>query len=160
MKRTLSLTLAAALALGAFGGGLAVGASTQLAAVTKKDLLDAMHGEAFAYAKYMAYAKQAREHGNVKLATLYEHTANIELNAHFATHAQEYGLVKSDAANLQDSIAGENYETTTMYPGFAKDAQQAGNTHAAAVFRSIGADEKNHRDRFRAALTELQKTGK
>ena len=93
MKRTMSMTLAALLALGAFGGGLAVGANTQLAPVTKKDLLDAMHGEAFAYAKYMAYAKQAHEHGNTTLATLYEHTANIELNAHFATHAQEYGLV-------------------------------------------------------------------
>ena len=156
----MSMTLAALLALGAFGGGLAVGANTQLAPVTKKDLLDAMHGEAFAYAKYMAYAKQAREHGNTTLATLYEHTANIELNAHFATHAQEYGLVRSDAANLQDSIAGENYETTTMYPNFAKDTQAAGNTHAAAVFRSIGADEKNHRDRFKNALADLQRAGK
>lgn len=151
--------LAAALALGAFGGGLAIGASTQLASVTKKDLLDAMHGEAFAYAKYMAYAKQAREHGNASLAALYERTANIELNAHFATHAQEYGLVRSDAANLQDSISGETYETTTMYPNFARDAQRAGNDHAAAVFRSIGADEKNHRDRFQSALADLQRSG-
>ncbi len=154
---TRTLTLAAALALASFGGGLAIGAGTKLAPITNKDLLAAMHGEAFAYAKYMAYAKKAREDGNPSLAGLFERTANIELNAHFATHANEYGLVKSDAANLEDSIAGENYETTTMYPTFAKDAQKAGDTHAAAVFRAIGADEANHRDRFKAALAQLKK---
>ncbi|MDE2482790.1 MAG: rubrerythrin family protein [bacterium] len=159
MNQKTTLALVAALAVGAFGGGLAIGAGTQLAPVTKTDLMSAMHGEAFAYAKYMAYARQAREHGNASLAALYERTAAIELNAHFAVHAQEYGLVGSDAANLEDSIAGENYETTTMYPRFANDAQRAGNTHASALFRSIGADEANHRDRFRAALAALKKSG-
>jgi rubrerythrin len=150
------LALASALVAAAFGAGIAIGASTALAPITQKDLSEAMHGEAFAYAKYMAYGKQAREHGNVKLAALYEHTANVELNSHFAVHAQEYGLVKSDAENLKDSIAGENYETTTMYPTFAKQAQAAGNAHVAANFQAIGADEANHRDKFQSALSALQ----
>ena len=35
---------------------------------TQKNLSTAMHGEAFAYAKYMLYAQHAREHGNARLA--------------------------------------------------------------------------------------------
>lgn len=142
----------AALALAA---GIAAGAVTQLHASTKADLLTAMHGEAFAYAKYMLYAKQARAEGKTKLADLFEHTANVELDSHFATHAYEYGLVGTDQQNLRDSIKGENYETTTMYPEMSKRAKSAGDARAAAVFAAIGNDERTHRDRFQSALNEL-----
>lgn len=147
--------VAAFMAALAMAAGVAIGAGTQLHGSTKTDLSSAMHGEAFAYAKYMLYAKEARAHGNTQLATLFEHTANVELNNHFATHAYEYGLLGSDQQNLRDSIAGENYETTTMYPQMAKRAQQAGDTKVATVFTAIGKDERTHRDRFRAALGEL-----
>ncbi len=146
---------AALLAAIALAAGIAVGAGTQLHASTKADLTSAMHGEAFAYAKYMLYAKQARAEGNEKLAALFEHTANVELNNHFATHAYEYSLVGTDQQNLRDSIKGENYETTTMYPEMANRAQKVGDAKVAAVFAAIGKDERTHRDRFQAALSEL-----
>lgn len=136
--------------------GMTVGAEMQQLSVgTKTDLSAAMHGEAFAYAKYMLYAKQARATGDDKLAQLFEHTANVELNNHFATHAYEYGLVSTNRRNLQDSIAGENYETTTMYPQMAKRAEAAGDNKVAAVFRAIGKDERTHRDRFQSALNTV-----
>jgi rubrerythrin len=47
-------------------------------AKTKANLLTAMHGEAFAYGKYMLFAKEARGHGHGELADLYEKTANVE----------------------------------------------------------------------------------
>lgn len=146
---------AAFLAAAALAMGIAIGAGTQIHASTKADLSTAMHGEAFAYAKYMAYAKQARADGNTRLAALFEHTANVELKNHFQTHAYEYGLVGSDQQNLRDSIAGENYETTTMYPQMAKRAQTVGDTKVAAIFTAIGKDERTHRDRFKDALNQL-----
>ncbi len=139
----------------AMAAGIAIGAGTQIHESTKTDISAAMHGEAFAYAKYMLYAKQARAHGNAQLAALFEHTANVELNNHFATHAYEYGLVGTDQQNLRDSIAGENYETTTMYPQMAQRAQAAGDTKIGAIFSAIGKDERTHRDRFQAALNDL-----
>lgn len=146
---------AAFLAALAMAAGIAVGAGTQLHESTKADLSSAMHGEAFAYAKYMLYAKQARAEGNTELAALFEHTANVELNNHFATHAYEYGLAGTDQQNLRDSIAGENYETTTMYPEMAKRAQAAGDTKVATVFAAVAKDERTHRDRFTTALNNL-----
>lgn len=146
---------AAFLAAVALAAGIAVGAGTQLHETTKADLSSAMHGEAFAYAKYMLYAKQARAEGNADLAALFEHTANVELNNHFATHAYEYGLLGTDQQNLRDAITGENYETTTMYPQMAKRAQAAGDTKVAAIFSAVGKDERTHRDRFTTALNGL-----
>lgn len=146
---------AAFLTAAALAAGVAIGAGTQLHASTKADLSSAMHGEAFAYAKYMLYAKQARGEGKTQLADLFEHTANVELNNHFRTHAYEYGLVGTDQQNLRDSISGENYETTTMYPQMARRASAVGDTKAAAIFTAVGKDERMHRDRFMIALNGL-----
>lgn len=103
----------------------------------------------------MLYAKQARAEGNAKLADLFEHTANVELNNHFRTHAYEFGLAGTDQQNLRDAIAGENYETTTMYPQMAQRARVAGDAKVAAIFAAVGNDERMHRDRFKDALNQL-----
>lgn len=144
----------AALAIALFAGGIATGAALQ--ASTQQDLMTAMHGEAFAYLKYMAFAEQARSQGQPTVAALFERTANIEWKSHFATHAHEYGLVKSTAQNLQNAISGENEETTKMYPEMAARAQKAGNTSVAAIFTAVGKDEAMHRDEFQSALNALK----
>jgi rubrerythrin len=137
-----------------FTGGVAFGA--QLQASTQKDLMTAMHGEAFAYLQYLAFADKARQQGYPQIAALFERTANVEWKSHFATHAYQYGLVKSTAENLQRAIAGENYETTVMYPQMAQRAKAAGDTSVASIFTAIGKDEATHRDQFQAALKQLQ----
>lgn len=125
-------------------------------AEVQKDLETAMKGEAFAYAKYMLFAEQARAHGNAELATLFETTAKTERLEHFREHAELAGIVNSsDAANLRDAIAGETYETTKMYPEMAARARQAGDGQAAARFTEIGKDESTHRNAFAAALAKL-----
>ena len=125
-------------------------------AQVQKDLETAMKGEAFAYAKYMLFAEQARAHGNPGLAALFENTAKTERLEHFREHAELAGLLSSsDADNLRSAIEGETYETTKMYPQMAKRAEQAGDKQAAARFTEIGKDESKHRNAFSAALSKL-----
>jgi rubrerythrin len=138
---------------------------TSVSAKTDKKLSDqtlqklstAMHGEAFAYAKYMAFAQHARKMGNMELADLLETTAKTERLEHFAEEAKLAGLVRSDSDNLKDAIKGESYETETMYREFAQQAQQAGDHEAAQRFEEIRQDEAKHRDAFLAALNNLEK---
>jgi rubrerythrin len=127
----------------------------QLSSQTQKNLSTAMHGEAFAYAKYSLYAKQAQRNGSAELASLFEEAANTERFEHFAEEAQVAGLVGSDAENLKDAIEGESYEVDTMYREFAKEAAASGDSVAADRFEEIRRDEAKHRDAFKAALTKV-----
>jgi len=124
---------------------------------TMKNLSTAMHGEAFAYAKYLLYAEHARQNGNTKLADLFERTAKTERFEHFSEEEKLAGLVGSDSDNLKDAIKGESYETETMYREFAEQAKQAGDLKAANRFEEIRMDEAKHRDAFNAALSDLKK---
>lgn len=124
-------------------------------AQTKANLLTALHGEAFAYAKYMLYAEHARQQGRNDLADLFEATARTELFEHFAEEAELAGLVGDDAANLREAIGGEAYEVDTMYRTFAEQAQAAGDNAAASRFTEVRDDETRHRDAFTEALNRL-----
>jgi rubrerythrin len=123
---------------------------------TKDNLSTAMHGEAFAYVKYLLYAEHARRGGNLELADLFEKTAKTERFEHFAEEAELAGLIGSDTDNLKDAIGGEAYEVDTMYLEFAKDAKVAGDAAAAARFEEIRHDEMGHRDAFKIALANLK----
>jgi rubrerythrin len=123
---------------------------------TQEHLLTAMHGEAFAYAKYRLFAQAARAHGRPDLATLFEQTAETELSEHFAEEAELAGLAGSDIANLRDAIHGEAYEVETMYQQFAEDARADGDDAAADRFAEVREDERRHRDAFAAALARLE----
>ena len=123
---------------------------------TKDNLSTAMHGEAFAYVKYLLYAEHARKNGNTELAELFEKTARVERFEHFAEEAQLAGLVGSDADNLKDAIKGESYEVDTMYLEFAEEAKVAKDMAAAARFEEIRHDEMGHLDAFKIALAQLK----
>jgi rubrerythrin len=123
---------------------------------TREHLLQALHGEAFAFARYMLYAEAARRNGRPALADLFERTAHTERFEHFAEEAELAGLVGSDEDNLREAIAGERYEVETMYPGFAQQAQLAGEAATAERFAEIRADESNHLAAFERALEQLE----
>jgi rubrerythrin len=123
---------------------------------TFDNLSTAMHGEAFAYVKYLLYAEHARKSGNKELADLFEKTANIERFEHFAEEAQLAGLVRNDADNLNDAIKGESYEIDIMYLEFAQTAKVAKDIAAADRFEEIRHDEMGHRDAFKIALAKLK----
>lgn len=122
---------------------------------TLTNLLDAMHGEAFAYAKYNLYADHAQQTGHPSIAKLFRGTAQVELREHFAGEAVLAGLVGSNGANLTDAITGETYEAQTMYPGFADQAATAGDLQAAGLFSEIANDEAGHAAAFTAARHRL-----
>ena len=124
---------------------------------TRDNLSTAMHGEAFAYAKYMLFAERARRRGNAELAELLEKTAKEELLEHFAEEAGLAELVSGDADNLEDAIEGESYEVETMYRDFAEQAFSAGDKAVGDRFDEIRHDEMKHRDGFKKALAKLEK---
>jgi rubrerythrin len=152
MKIRISLMLVAVAAISfAFGWGTA-GNSAGLSEKTIFNLSIAMHGEAFAYAKYLLYAHHARQGGEKELADLFEETAKVEHFQHFAEEAQLAGLVGRDADNLKEAIKGESEEIETMYLEFAQEATASGDKAAAERFEEIRHDEMGHRDAFQAAM--------
>jgi len=124
---------------------------------TEDNLKAGFAGESEARNKYDYYAKVARKEGYHYIAKIFEETA---LNEH--RHAKDQfvllGKLGDTAANLQDAVDGENYETTEMYPGFAKDAEAEGQTEAAALFKQIAKVEAHHRDRYQHLL-DMVKAG-
>lgn len=131
-------------------------AAEALSPQTRANLDAAMHGEAFAHLKYETYAEAARERGREDFARLFEQAAKVEADEHFAREADALRLAAADEANLADAMKGEAYENTTMYVKFADQADRAGDSKAAAMFRQIAEDEGDHYARFKAALDQLK----
>jgi len=139
-----------------FGRHVGLRSKTGLSKQTLEHLSAAMHGEAFAYAKYLLYAERARQDGSEELANLFEQSAKTERFEHFAQEAQLAGLVGGNVNNLKDAIGGEAYEVNTMYFRFGREAATAGDGAAAQLFEEIRQDEMKHRDAFMAALAKAQ----
>lgn len=131
------------------------GAAEVKARQTKTDLDTALHGEALANLKYTQYAKHASAGGNAALGRLFRGNAGVERRQHFAEQARLAGLVGSTSDNLTKAIAGERYESTTMYPGMAERARTAGDTEAARLFAHNAGDEAGHARAFERARSGL-----
>jgi len=127
---------------------------------TQKNLMTAIHGEAFAFVKYMLFAEHARKNGLPELVDLFEKTAYVERFEHLAEEAELAGLVASDADNLSDAIEGESYEVETMYKEFAEQAAADGDQAAASRFAEVHGDEIGHRDAYKAALIKLNQSSR
>ncbi|MGC4121283.1 MAG: ferritin family protein [Myxococcales bacterium] len=156
MKTLVALAMLAAASFG-INAGLWTATSMRTSRQTRADLDVAMHGEAFAHAKYLLFAKQARQNGREDLAKLFEDAAATEHLEHFAEQAELAGLVGSDTDNLRDAIQGESHEVDALYAEFARKAAAAGDQQAAARFEEIRKDEMKHRDAFKAALERIEK---
>jgi rubrerythrin len=134
---------------------------------TEKNLLAAFAGESQARNRYTYYASKAKKEGYVQMSAIFEETANqekehakrlfkfleggeVEIQAAFPA-----GVIGSTLENLQAAAAGEHYETTEMYPNFAKVADEEGLKEVAAVFRTIAVAEKRHEDRYVALAKNI-----
>lgn len=134
---------------------------------TEKNLLTAFAGESQARNRYTYFAGQARKEGYQQIATIFEETANqekehakrefkflqggeVEISAAFPA-----GVIANTLENLKAAAAGEHYETTEMYPSFAKVAEKEGFTEIAAVFRNIAVAEKRHEQRYAALAKNI-----
>jgi rubrerythrin len=123
---------------------------------SRRNLLDAMKGEAFAYAKYKVFAKQARERGHLDVAELFDKTADEEFFEHFNEEAGLLGLVGTDVQDLDLAITDESFEIDTMYKNYAQQAREDGDEPVAARFDEIRKDEIKHQLAFEEALIKLQ----
>lgn len=124
---------------------------------TESNLMAAFAGESQARNKYTYYASKARKDGYQQIADLFLETANNEKE-----HAKIWfkllhgGAIPSTEANLPDAANGENFEWTDMYPRMAKEAREEGFDHIAYLFEEVAKIEKEHENRFKALLKNIE----
>ena len=124
---------------------------------TEANLMTAFAGESQARNKYTYYASQARKDGYVQISKIFEETANNEKE-----HAKMWfkllhgGAVPSTAENLLDAAEGENYEWTDMYAKMAEEAKEEGFDDIARLFAGVAAIEKEHENRYRKLLANVE----
>jgi len=127
---------------------------------TEKNLLASFAGESQARNRYTYFSSKARQEGFVQIADIFEETANQERE-----HAKRFfkfleggdvaiqasfpaGTIGSTLENLLAAAAGENFEWTTLYPGFAKIAREEGFEEIARLYEAICVAEKQHEHRY------------
>ncbi|MCD4830377.1 MAG: rubrerythrin family protein [Anaerohalosphaeraceae bacterium] len=135
---------------------------------TEKNLMGAFAGESQARNRYTYFASAAKKEGYEQIAAIFAETAaqekehakrefkfleggEVEITAAFPA-----GVIGSTIENLKEAAAGENYETTTMYPEFAETADKEGFPEVAKVFRAIAVAEQRHRDRYLALVKNIE----
>ena len=145
--------------------------STLKGTQTEKNILTAFAGESQARNRYTYFASKAKKDGYVQMQAIFEETANqekehakrlfklleggeVEISASFPA-----GVIGTTEENLLESAAGELYEHSDMYPGFAKIAREEGFEDIAFIFESIARAEMFHEKRYRALAANI-KNGK
>ena len=123
---------------------------------TEANLQTAFAGESMARNKYKFFASKAKKDGYVQIAKIFEETAANEKE-----HAKIWfkllnGGIDDTAANLKAAAAGDIYEWTYMYGTFAKEAREEGFDHIADLFEMVGAIEKEHEERYRRLLKNVE----
>jgi rubrerythrin len=134
---------------------------------TEKNILTAFAGESQARNRYTFFASKAKKEGYDQIHGIFLETAanekehaerlfkfleggDVEVQATFPA-----GIIGSTMDNLKASAGGENYEYTTMYPEFAKTADEEGLPEVAAAMRAIAVAEKQHEKRYLVLLDNL-----
>lgn len=134
---------------------------------TEKNLLTAFAGESQARNRYTFFASKAKKEGYEQISGIFQETADnekehaerlfkfleggtAEISASFPA-----GVIGETKDNLKESAEGENYEYTTMYPEFAKIAEEEGFLDEASAMRSIANAEKQHEKRYLGLLDNL-----
>jgi len=135
---------------------------------TEKNIMAAFAGESQARNRYTYFAGKARKEGYEQMALIFEETANQE-REHAKTLFMQLqggkaeiiaafpaGKIMSTAENLAAGAAGENYEWTEMYPGFAEVAKEEGFDKIAKIFERITVAEKQHEKRYLRLLDNIK----
>ena len=134
---------------------------------TEKNLMAAFAGESQARNRYTYFASRAKKEGYEQISSVFLETADnekehakrefkfltggeVEITGSFPA-----GVIGDTASNLKEAAGGENHEWTTMYPEFAKIAEEEGFNEIASVFRAIGDAEKQHEKRYLTLLANL-----
>ncbi|MGO8882004.1 MAG: rubrerythrin [Desulfomonilaceae bacterium] len=135
---------------------------------TERNLITSFAGESQARNRYTYFSSQARKEGLIQIAQIFDETANQEKE-----HAKRFfkqleggetlvqaafpsGIVAGTADNLKAAAAGEHFEWTEMYPGFAKVARSEGLEVAARIWEAVCVAEKQHEKRYLDLLKNVE----
>ena len=80
---------------------------------------------------------------------------SLTLLAGCTTHQRDASNYGDTEDNFKSAIAGETYEYTQMYPGFAATAREEGFAEIADWFETLARAEKSHAGRFAQGLEAL-----
>jgi rubrerythrin len=123
---------------------------------TEQNLKTAFAGESQARNKYTYYASVAKKAGYEQIRKIFEETANNEKEHAKIWFKLFMGGMPDIKAALADAAAGEHYEWTDMYAGFAKTAKAEGFDKIATLFTEVGKIEKEHEERYRALAANIE----
>lgn len=124
---------------------------------TEKNLMEAFAGESQARNKYTFFASMAKKEGYEQLAAIFEETASNEKE-----HAKIWfkllcgGAIPDTLTCLDMAAGGEHDEWTEMYPRMAKEAKEEGFPQIAALFTMVAQIEKEHEERYRKLLANVE----
>ncbi len=124
---------------------------------TEKNLMEAFAGESQARNKYTYFASKAKKEGYEQIAAIFQETADNEKE-----HAKLWfkllngGDISTTSDNLKAAAEGENFEWTDMYDRMAKEAKEEGFDKIAYLFEAVGKIEKEHEERYRKLLENVE----
>ncbi len=122
---------------------------------TEKNLWEAFAGESQARNKYTYFASVAKKNGYEQISALFLKTAENE-KEHAKLWFKALGELGDTPANLLAAAEGENHEWTDMYERMAREADEEGFHELADQFRGVAAIEKEHEERYRALLKNIE----
>ena len=122
---------------------------------TEQNLWTAFAGESQARNKYTYFASKAKKDGYVQISKIFEETAANE-KEHAEIWFKLLNCIGTTAENLEAAAQGENYEWTEMYATMAKEAREEGFDHIAFLFEEVAKIEKEHEDRYRRLLANVE----
>src|SRR5881227_2025902 len=130
---------------------------------THENLKHAFAGESQANRRYLYFAKRADIEGFPDIGGLFRDVAEGETghaHGHLEFLAEAGDPVTGTPIgptdqNLASAVAGETYEYTQMYPGFAKTARDEGFEQVAEWLETLARAEKSHAGRFGEGLQKI-----
>ena len=123
---------------------------------TYENLKKAFAGESEARNKYDFFSSKAKKDGFEQIAAIFAETAaNEKEHAKMWYKELHGGAVEDTDVNLEAAAAGENYEWTDMYKGFAETAREEGFEELAVKFEEVAAIEKSHEERYLKLLKNV-----
>ncbi|HEY3278254.1 MAG TPA: rubrerythrin family protein [Syntrophorhabdaceae bacterium] len=136
---------------------------------TEHNLLASFAGESQARNRYTYFASQAKKDGFEQICAIFQDTAEnekehgkrffkfLEGGTVEITSSYPAGLIGTTLENLKEAADGENLEYTTLYPEFARIADEEGFPEIATVYREIAKGEWGHEQRYLALLQNVEK---
>ena len=124
---------------------------------TEQNLKEAFAGESQAHTKYQYFASKAEKEGYQHIGAIFRETAlNEKEHAKIWFKLLHGDDVPATTVNLKEAANGENFEWTDMYAGFAKTAKEEGFGKIAELFEMVGKIEKEHEERYRKLLANIE----